>query len=127
MDNLYEINSYKTFPRKYDDFEIGISSWNHSHFSEYNLFVDSDPTFFEEFINCNEWKNAMQREYDALTQMVLGSWWILLLTSNPVVESRFIKLSIKLMVHLTSTRQGLWQRVMKKRKVFITHKCLIYS
>lgn len=37
-----------------------------------------------------------------LLKMELGGWWILLMESNPLVESGFIKSNIKMMVHLTS-------------------------
>ena len=55
----------RTFLRKYDGFETGSSSGNYSH-CEFNFSIDCEPTCFEEVASYDQWKDAMQNEYDAL-------------------------------------------------------------
>ena len=67
-------------PRKYDDFETGISSkadvtsssGNISHYCGFNHSTISEPSFFEEATNCDEWKDVMKKEYYALIKN--GNW-----------------------------------------------------
>jgi len=47
-------------------------SGNVSHDCEFNHCTISGPNCFEEATNCDEWKDAMQKEYDALLRMELG-------------------------------------------------------
>jgi hypothetical protein len=49
----------KTMPKRYGEFELKFSAVN-------------EPTTFEEATNCNEWKDAMQKEYNALIKN--GTW-----------------------------------------------------
>jgi len=88
----------RTFPKKYDEFKVGSSSGNYSH-CEFNFSVDCEPTCFEEAASYEQWKYAMQNEYDSLIKLAHGGWWILLLASNLLVANGFIKLSLKLMVN----------------------------
>ena len=55
----------QTFPKKYDEFKAGSSSGNYSH-CEVKFLVDCKPTCFEEAASYEQWKDAMQKEYDAL-------------------------------------------------------------
>ena len=61
----------RTFPKKYDEFKAGSSSSNYSQ-CEFNFFVDCEPTFFKEAAGYEQWKYAMQKEYDALIKN--GTW-----------------------------------------------------
>jgi hypothetical protein len=54
------------------------------------------------------------------SSMELGSWLINHMVVNPWVVSGCLKRSLDLMVLLTSTRQGLWPRVIPKRKTKIS-------
>ena len=56
----------KTFPKRYDDF-ITLDC-------ELNFHAFDEPASFQEAINSDVWKSAMQREYDALIKMELGGW-----------------------------------------------------
>jgi hypothetical protein len=46
-------------PKRYGEFELNFSAVN-------------EPTTFEEATSCNEWKDAVQKEYDALIKN--GTW-----------------------------------------------------
>jgi len=46
------------------------SSVSHDH--EFNHCTISEPSCFDEAANCDEWKDAMQKEYDALIKN--GTW-----------------------------------------------------
>ena len=56
----------KTFPKRYDDF-VTLDC-------ELNFHVFDEPASFQEAVNSDVWKSAMQREYDALIKMELGGW-----------------------------------------------------
>jgi len=45
---------------------------NVSHVCEFNDCTISEPNCFEEVVNCDEWKDAIQKEYDALIKN--GTW-----------------------------------------------------
>eukprot|EP00253_Pinus_taeda_P007650 PITA_07650 len=72
----------RRFPSKYDDFETGSSSkddvtsssGNVSHDCGFNQSTISEPNYFEEATNCDEWKDAMKKEYDALIKN--GTWML---------------------------------------------------
>ena len=49
----------KIMPKRYDEIELNFS-------------IVNEPTTFEEATSCNEWKDAMQKEYDALIKN--GTW-----------------------------------------------------
>jgi len=61
----------QTFLKKYDEFKTGSSSGNYSH-CEFNFSVDCEPTCFQEATSHDQWKDAMQKEYDALIKN--GQW-----------------------------------------------------
>ena len=61
----------RTFPKKYGEFKAGSSSGNYSH-CEFNFSVDCEPTCFEEAASYEQWKDAMQKEFDALIKN--GTW-----------------------------------------------------
>ena len=44
----------KTIPKRFDEFNLNFS------------IVVNEPATFEETVSCNEWKDEMQKEYDAL-------------------------------------------------------------
>ena len=56
----------KTFPKRYDDF-VTLDC-------ELNFHAFDEPGYFQEAVNSDVWKSAMQREYDALIKMELGGW-----------------------------------------------------
>ena len=89
----------KTFPKRYDDFV----TWD----CELNFDAFDEPASFQEVVNSDVWKSAMQREYDALIKMELGGWWTLQFEPNRLDASGYIKISIKKMVHLTNTKRDL--------------------
>lgn len=47
-------------------------SSNVSHDCEFNHCTIREPSCFEEAANCDEWKDAMKKEYDALIKN--GTW-----------------------------------------------------
>ena len=69
---------------------------------ELNLFANFEPTSFIEVATCDEWKEAMQNEYDA--QMEPVSWLTLQLEPNQLVASGCTRTNTNQMAHLTSTK-----------------------
>jgi hypothetical protein len=57
--SIHKSTQTKTMPKRFGEFELNFSAVN-------------EPTAFEEVTICNEWKVAMQKEYDALIKN--GTW-----------------------------------------------------
>jgi hypothetical protein len=50
-----------------DDSDSGdVNDMEVSYDCELNLFTNFEPTSFEEVVPCDEWKEVMQKDYDAL-------------------------------------------------------------
>eukprot|EP00253_Pinus_taeda_P029221 PITA_29221 len=98
-----------------------------SYDCELNLSTDFEPTSFKEAASHNAWKEAMQKEYDALIKN--GTWKLvdLHLEPNQLDSSGSTRTSTKLMAHLTSTNLGLWQKVLHRRKGSIMRKLFSHS
>ena len=64
----------KTFPKRYDDF-VTLDC-------ELNFHAFDEPASFQEAINSDVWKSAMQRKYDALIKN--GTWRLV----NPPIGTK---------------------------------------
>lgn len=93
-----------------------------SYDCELNLSTDFEPTSFKEAASHDEWKEVMQKEYDAL---IKNDTWKLVdppFGTKPIGCKWVYK---KPMAHLTSTKLGLWQKVLHRRKGSIMRKLFL--
>lgn len=70
-------------------------SGNISHDCGFNHATISEPSCFEEAANCDEWKDVMKKEYDALIRN--GTWRLVdpRFSSNPLVVNGCIRSSTR--------------------------------
>jgi hypothetical protein len=85
------------------------------------LMDDTAKTIVEAFVSpdVDDWKKWSIVRWTQFSPMELGSWLTDHMVINPWVVSRCSKRSLGQMVLLISTRQGLWPRVIPKRKAKI--------
>ena len=92
---------------------------------ESNLSTNHEPTSFKEAISHDEWKEAMQKEYDALIKN--GTWKLVdpPFGTKPITASGYSRTSTDQMAHLTNIRQGLWQKDLQRKKVLIMRRIFL--
>jgi hypothetical protein len=93
-----------------------------SYDCELNLSANLEPTSFEEATSHDEWKEAMQKEYDAL---IKNETWKLVdppFGTIPIGCKWAFKNKYRSDSHLISTKQGSWQKDLHRKKVLIMRR-----
>jgi len=87
-----------------------------SYDCELNLSTYFEPTSFKEAASHDEWKEAMQKEYDALIKN--GTWKLVdpPLGTKPIGCKWVNKNKYKVDGSLDNTKLGLWQKILHRRK-----------
>jgi hypothetical protein len=92
---------------------------------ELNFYVVNEPTTFEEATSCNEWKDATQKEYDAL---IKNDTWRLVdppIGIKPIGNKWVYKTKYKANGSLDKHKARLVGRGMHKKKVLIIQQLFL--